>query len=167
MRITISNTAHALNIGFDPDALTALLGTNKKIRAQFDKGKNEIFIRSDPKIGRTPYKQNSAYYINILGGLRGLKRHSKIVFGDSDIKRVDGGYLLCLSDILPSATPFIRAKRNIRRDTALPKPPKPKTGANMVMTIGDMTICFNIPSQAALKLAFSLSAKGYMTEGAE
>ncbi len=39
--------------------------------------------------------------------------------------------------------------------------------ANMVMTIGDMTICFNVPQQAALKLAFSLSAKGYMTEGAE
>lgn len=160
MRITISNTTSALNIGMDQEAATAILRGSPRLLVRFDAPNNCLVLSGSFNEGKRAYLNHEVWYVNIIGGVRGHSRHGKIVFKGEDIVPLDGAFVLNLPKTLP---PLIAQTPN----TTLTKPPKPRTGANMVMTIGDMTVCFNVPQQAALKLAFSLSAKGYMTEGAE
>lgn len=168
MRITVSSTRAALNIGMDQEALTAALNGRPRIFVKFDALSGQLILCGRHDQGNLPYRTGGIWYVNIKGGFRGYSKHGKIVFQGDEIILANEEVRLSLPRVLPAPIVFLKRTSKLRASAAhSPALPKPITGANMVMTIDDMTICFTIPPAEALKIAFSMGAKGYMIEGAK
>ena len=163
MRITLSCTRSAVNFGFDKSAATQLLGGRSKFIVKYDREARSLSVIPSDK-GCATYGHNTRNgtitYLTVRGGVSGHPKHDKITLLDGSIKKhQDGSFSIMIPEKLPPYSGGFKRKKP--KDEAVASK---RNYANLVMTIEDMTICFNVPSAEALKMAFSMGAKGYMTE---
>ena len=168
MRITVSCTRSGLNFGFDKSAASQLLEGRTRFIVRYGReARSLIVVPSDKGYatygsgkGYATYGNGTITYLTVRGGVSGHPKHDKIILLDGSIKKhQDGSFSIMIPEKLPSYSGGFKRKKP-EGEVAASK----RNYANMVMTIADMTICFSVPSTEALKMAFSMGAKGYMTE---
>ena len=159
MRITLSSTRSAVNFGFGKSAAAQLLNGRSKFIVKYDREARSLSVIPSDK-GCATYGNGTITYLTVRGGIAGYPKHDKIILLDGSIKtHQDGSFSIMIPEKLPDYSGGFKRKKP-EGEVAASK----RNYANMVMTIADMTICFSVPSTEALKMAFSMGAKGYMTE---
>lgn len=166
MRLLISSTSSGVNVSFDGDVACQLTGHHGPdldlVRIAMSVDGETATIKHDPR-GATSSNRFGMFRGRFLfDTVKGYPKHGPLVFGDGGLPLYVGNRIIkfTLPKNLPPHTDIIRKGRSRLADTVIPNTPASRS-ANLVMTVGDMTLCYNVPDKEMLELTFSLAHKGY------
>ena len=181
MRLLISSTSAGVNLSFDPALASHLTGVDKsEIKDWFKVNMNivagAVTIACDPSgvtcATRDGVLRGTAFRCRFgFGRVKEYPKHGRIFFGDGGHPLYLGNGIVnfTLPKILPPHQDMVRKFRHIVRgyreehEALVPAArvfPVSRS-SNLIMTVGDLTLCYSVPEKELLELTFSLAHKGY------
>ena len=169
MKLLISSTSAGVNLSLDPALASHLTGVDKseikdgfKVNMSFVA--DTVTVVCDP-CGVTCAMRDDSFRCRFsFGRVKEYPKHGKMFFGDGGYPLYVGNRIIkfAIPKILPLHHDLVRGPKG-KCDALVPLPQisPVSRSANLVMTVGDMTLCYNVPQQELLELTFNLTHKGY------
>ena len=169
MKVLISSTSSGINVSFDDAVASQLTGHDglSVVHIAMSIEGATVTIKLDPR-GAVSSKRFGVFRGRFLfGNVQNYPKHGALTFGEEGLPLYVGTRVIkfTLPKILP---PHIDLIRKTKRQIACAMPPIHDTPtitqtaiANLVMTVGGLTLCYKVPDKELLELTFALAHKGY------
>ena len=164
MKVLISSTSSGINVSFDDAVASQLTGHDglSVVRIAMSIEGATVTIKLDPR-GAVSSKRFGVFRGRFLfGNVQNYPKHGALTFGEEGLPLYVGTRVIkfTLPKILPPHTDIIRKTKARSAAPVMPNAPV-SLSANLVMTVGDLTLCYNVPHKEMLELTFALAHKGY------
>ena len=164
MKVSRSSTSSGINVSFDDAVASQLTGDDgfSLVRVAMSVDGATATIKFDPRGAASSRRWGMFRGRFLFDTVKGYPKHGTLVFGDCGLPLYVGTRVIkfTLPKILPPHTDIIRKTKARSVAPVIPNAPVSRS-ANLVMTVGDLTLCYNVPDKEMLELTFALAHKGY------
>ena len=164
MKVSISSTSSGINVSFDDAVASQLTGKDglSLVRVAMMIDGATVTIKLDPRGAASSMRWGMYRGRFLFGTVKGYPTHGTLVFGDGGLPLYVGNRIIkfTLPKILPPHTDIIRKTKARSAAPVMPNAPVSRS-ANLVMTVGDLTLCYKVPDKEMLELTLALAHKGY------